>query len=134
MPRRSARAAPGSSAWAEVHLRNAVAVDDPAQFFRLLQRIESGRQKLDLNGVHDDGSTTLMLAASGGHAAFVEGLLRVGADPDSATPDGKTALELAKEKKHEKVANVIAFKLKHGTVKQEDLDAAAAGSAACVVS
>ena len=95
MPRRSARAAPGSSAWAEVHLRNAVAVDDPAQFFRLLQRIESGRQKLDLDGADDDGRTTLMLAASGGHAAFTEGLLRVGADPDSATPDGKTALVMA---------------------------------------
>ena len=51
---------------------------------------------------------------------------------------GKTALEIAKEKKHDKVANVIEFKIKKtgegGKVAQEELNDAEAGSAACTIS
>ena len=91
------------------------------------------------NAATKSGMSAMHAAVTGGHLNCVKLLIWFGQEKGNEVDfavqsDGKTALELAKEKKHEKVANVIAFKLKHGTVKQEDLDDAEAGSAACVVS
>ena len=54
-----------------------------------------------------DGSTPLLIAASGGHAEVVKRLLERGADKDRAKRNGQTALSAAKRGGHEKVIRTL---------------------------
>ena len=48
----------------------------------------------NVNGVNDEGSTTLMLAAISGRSDACTLLLEVGADPSFRDKDGRTTLDL----------------------------------------
>lgn len=53
------------------------------------------------------GLTPLMRAAWNGHLEVVRALLRAGAAPGRTTPDGRTALDLAREERWHKVAHLL---------------------------
>jgi ankyrin repeat protein len=53
-------------------------------------------------------ATPLHSAAAAGNREMVEKLLAAGADPRRKTRDGKTAAELAREHRHEELANELA--------------------------
>ena len=57
---------------------------------------------------HTKGCSLLMLAASEGNAPMVELLLRAGANPKYQTMLGDTAVSVAQDKGHDKVAMLIA--------------------------
>lgn len=59
---------------------------------------KGGKRRLDL--VDTLGVTPLMLAAGGGHSAFVARLLDLGSDPGLRDCDGRTALHFAAEHGH----------------------------------
>lgn len=61
----------------------------------------------ELANFFDGGTTPLHRAAAKNHAAIVRWLLRTGADPNARDSNGKTALEIAKEKGHEQVVVAI---------------------------
>jgi ankyrin repeat protein len=61
----------------------------------------------DLAGIFDGGTTPLHRAAAKNHLAIAKWLLRAGADPKARDAAGKTAIELAREKEHEKVVEAI---------------------------
>ena len=98
------------------------------------------------NAATKSGMSAMHAAVTGGHLNCVKMLIWFGQEKGkevdfAAKSDGKTALELAKEKKQEaspKIVNVIEHKIKKngegGKVTQEELNDAEAGSAACVVS
>ena len=95
------------------------------------------------NAATKSGMSAMHAAVTGGHLNCVKMLIWFGQEKGkevdfTVKSDGKTALELAKEKKHEKVANVIEFKIKKtsegGKVAQEELNDAEAGSGACAIS
>ena len=82
----------------------------------------------DPNAATKSGTTCVLAAVMGGHLNCVKLLIwfgqERGTDVDLTRPgaDGKTAFDLAKEAKHDKIANVIAFKTATGTVTMADLN------------
>ena len=68
-------------------------------------------QGADAAAANNDGSTALMLAALGGHAALIQLLLQHDADVAAADNDGDTALSFAARGGHEAVAQLL---LQHG--------------------
>ena len=65
------------------------------------------RQGVLLNAVNTQGQTPLMLAASQGSRRIVRNLLLRGADSDLRDGNGKTAVELARERGHVVVAGML---------------------------
>ena len=61
----------------------------------------------DPNVQHDNGYTALAYAAMKGNGRMVELLLRNGADPNSVTKEGDTAVELALRLGHSEVADIL---------------------------
>ena len=59
------------------------------------------------DAVNEVGWTALMAAATGGHAAAIEALLKGGAEVDRADKDGDTALSLAELKRHTEAAALL---------------------------
>ena len=55
----------------------------------------------------NDGTTALMFAAQGGHAAAIAALLAAGAEVEAKDNDGRTALEIAKLCKQEHAARLL---------------------------
>ena len=53
-------------------------------------------------------ATPLVFAAQMGHAAAVQELLQLGAQPGLATRKGKTALAVAQEKNHQQVVGLLS--------------------------
>ena len=60
-----------------------------------------------------DGTSVLQLAAEAGCLACVQALVEAGAEVNAQTPDGKTAIHLAKVKGH---ADVADYLMAHGVV------------------
>jgi ankyrin repeat protein len=65
------------------------------------------KDDLNLAKIFDGGMTPLHRVARGGRAAIVKWLLDAGADPASKDANGKTAIEVAREKNHEQVVAAI---------------------------
>lgn len=90
----------------------------------------------DPNIATASGMSAMHAAVIGNHVNCVKALIwfgqEKGADINLSATDkaGKTPLELAKDKQFAAVANVLEFKLKHGTVKESDLNDAEAGTVA----
>ena len=84
----------------------------------------------DPNAATKSGTSCVIAAALGGHLNCVKLLIWFGqesgreVDLQRTNQEGKTALDVAKEAKHDKVANVIAFKLSTGAVTMADLNEA----------
>ena len=55
----------------------------------------------------NDGTTSLMLAATDGHAAAIEALVAAGAEVEAKDNDVTTALEFAELCKHEHAARLL---------------------------
>ena len=60
----------------------------------------------NVNAADNEGETALMWAANLGHAKIAKMLLSAGANPN-ATDNGKTALDIAKEKVHSEVVRIL---------------------------
>ncbi len=61
----------------------------------------------DVNAVQQAGFTPLMGAAAGGRRQMVEELLRYGADPAATSDGGKSARDLALERGHEGLVDLL---------------------------
>ena len=61
----------------------------------------------DIDASNYDGDTALIWAASCGHAAAVEVLMRVGADLHARNADGRTALDWAARNGHGPVVVIL---------------------------
>jgi hypothetical protein len=61
----------------------------------------------DSNAKDNHGRTALMLASESGEISKVKSLIQHGIDIASASPEGKTALDIAIQTKHQKVAALI---------------------------
>ena len=84
-------------------LRAAAAAGLMAPLKALLGRSE----EVAVDAKADAGTTALMLAAQGGHAAAIAALLAAGAEVEAKDNDGKTALEIAEVCKHEHAARLL---------------------------
>jgi len=73
----------------------------------LLENIPTGQKAAFINQSNLWGSTALHEAAKKGHLATVKVLLQHGIDPSIKDRTGKTALDYAREKKHNAVVNVL---------------------------
>ena len=62
---------------------------------------------IDLNHPNDDGTTPLMTASKYGETEVVRVLLAAGADKDLRNNDGKTALDIAIERKKDACAALL---------------------------
>jgi len=69
------------------------------------------RRGMDVNASDNRGRTSLMLAASRGHAAICKTLLEAGADPLTVDADGNDALAIASKYGHAEVAEVLEERL-----------------------
>ena len=65
-------------------------------------------QGVDPNAIYDNDLTALMWAAGFGKTATVKVLLDAGARPDCKDNRGKTALDIAREGKHDETAKILA--------------------------
>jgi len=71
-----------------------------ARFNQGTSSVDVGRRLIkggaDVNARNSKGVTPLMIAAANNNPPLIGLLLQAGADPDLATPDGRTALDIAK--------------------------------------
>ena len=86
------------SGWNSLHL--AVRYGQPDTITTLLEH------GIDINA-HNRGWTALHLAALNGHTDIASILLNKGAGTEMANSDGKTALDIAREEKHERIVAII---------------------------
>ena len=63
-----------------------------------------------VDAVHHNDLTPMMWAAAYGHSATVAMLLERGADPKRRDNRGKTAIDMARDGKHEAVVKLLASK------------------------
>lgn len=94
----------------------------------------------DPNAATKSGMSVLHAAVEGDKVDIVKAVIWYGqikekeVDFTAKNEEGKTALEVATEKKYAGCKNVIEFKLKKGKVEETDLNDAEAGSGACTIS
>lgn len=62
----------------------------------------------DPDVLQKQGYTALMIAASNGFVVAVEALLEAGADKTRKLPDGKTAADIARDRGHTELANLLS--------------------------
>lgn len=69
---------------------------------------------MDVNRRLEDGGTALIAAATAGDAEAVEALLSASADPQLTLPDGRTALDLARENNHPETIQALTQREQQG--------------------
>ena len=68
----------------------------------------------DVHAADENGDTSLMNAAQGGHLPVVRALLDKGAKVNAADEDGDTALSVARMGRHEEVAKFLEERMASG--------------------
>ena len=86
---------------------NLIKFSEDGNFKEVQASLESLPIEINIDAQDDNGLTPLMCATRNGHLNVVQYLIKEGANPNIKNNEGKTALDLAEENRHEEVAEFL---------------------------